>query len=179
MIDFGFGVVLDTINSVDLPELRVWRNDREVMRWCRQSDLITENDHSEWYFRQQSDPAIKMYAIKNHGLKNSLLVGACGLTSLDLLNRRAEFSCYIGPEHQRQSFARQALLTLFFHGFKNLGLRSIWGETFADNPAEELFEKIGMKKDGIRRDFYFKDGKFINATLYSVLDKEWFQRWGT
>ena len=146
------------------------RNDPRVYRWCRQNNLITDLQQEEWIKKISFDPSIRMYTIwthhsTSHGVE---LVGVCGLTSIDLINKRAEFSCYIDPDHQKKGFAKDALKALFKYGFEEMNLNIIWGETFSDNHAQHLFEKMGMVKEGVRRDFYFKAGKYCDAILYSI-----------
>lgn len=174
MIDFGAGVRLRRIEPTDLPKLMAWRNSYAVRKWTRQWDLISQADQAQWFERQATDPIQRMYAIEmGEGTEPSRLVGVCGLTSIDLINRRAEFSLYIGSEYRRGGLGRLALSTLLAHGFKNMGLNCIWGESFDGNPAMRLFEELGFQKEGIRRSFYFRDGKFIDAHLYSLLASEW------
>jgi RimJ/RimL family protein N-acetyltransferase len=169
LIDFGFGVQLGPLRAENLELYRNWRNDSSVRYWCRQSDLISQSEQVRWFERQDLDPTIKMYEI----LKVGGPVGVCGLTSMDLIARRAEFSLYIGPNHHRKGLGELGLRTLLAHGFNNYGLNGIWGETFEGNPAAALFEKVGMKKEGTRRQFYFKGGRYLDAHLYSILWPEW------
>lgn len=164
-------ISLDRVRRGDLEFLLAWRNDPAVWRWCRQHDLIHEDSHKRWFEWQSNDDSVSMYTIKPVGYHTP--VGVCGFTSIDSVHRRAEFSCYIGTNYQKKGFAGQALRLLFTHGFANLNLHQIWGETFLGNPAAHLFEKIGMKKDGLRRQFYWKDGKWVDCILYSVLAEEW------
>ena len=139
------------------------------MRWCRQSDVISDVEQAAWFSRQSADPTIKMYAVTAQGG----IVGVAGLTSIDRLARRAEFSLYIGPEHHGEGYGRKALVALFTKGFRDLALNLIWGESFDGNPAIRLFESLGMIREGTRRDFYFKDGRFIDAHLFSIRSTEW------
>lgn len=164
---------LGPLDSSHLEKIRSWRNDIRVRKWCRQHSFISDIDQSRWFERVSNDPTIKMFGV----YAGSEIVGVCGLTSIDLVNRRAEFSLYIGPEHHGNGYGTLALVALFSHGFHNWGLNTIWGESFDDNPAMKTFEKIGMKKDGIRRQFYFRDGKFINAHLYSITRDEFSHQW--
>lgn len=97
----------------------------------------------------------------------------CGLTSIDHLHQRAEFSLYVGPQYRKRGYAKETLKTLFSYGFVALNLNCIWGETFDGNPAAKIFESVGMVREGTRRDFYFKKGKFIDCHLYSVKRSEW------
>ena len=137
-------------------------------------------DQDAWFEKQNSDPSIRMYAIgvkttTKAGEENTKPVGVCGLTDIDLVNRRAEFSLYIAPHMHKQGLAPIALRLLFGRGFEDLGLNVIWGETFAGNHALKVFERLGMKIEGLRRQFYYKEGTFIDATLVSMTREEWFE----
>jgi len=150
------------------PQLFSWRNDENIFKWCRQVDLLTEIGHAKWMESHQLDKTIKMYSI----IKDGAIVGVCGLTDIDLINQRAEFSLYIGPEHQGKGYANKALILLLDHGFKCYPLKTIWGETFEGNKALNIFMKIGFKPEGTRRNFYFKDGKHLDAHLVSITREE-------
>lgn len=169
MIDYGYGVKLGPIDKKDCERLRAWRNDPQIYKWCRQNDLISDVQQLQWFERQAHDPTIKMFMVRYR----EDAVGVCGLTSIDLYNRRAEFSLYVDPALHRKGIGRKALQTLLAYGFDALGLNSIWGESFTDNPAMKMFEEIGMHKDGIRPEFYFKEGRFIDAHLFSITAQEW------
>ena len=171
-------IFLGPLDSALKDMIRKWRNDPSIYRWCRQNDLITDLDQDAWFEKQNADPRIRMYAIgvKTENSKGEVTtkpVGVCGLTDIDLVNRRAEFSLYIAPHMQRQGIAPIALKLLFGRGFEDLGLNVIWGETFAGNHALKVFERLGMKVEGVRREFYFKEGKFIDASLVSMTREEW------
>jgi hypothetical protein len=80
---------------------------------------------------------------------------------------------YIGPEHQGQGLGEAALQALCDHGFNVLNLNSIWGEAFDGNPAIKMFERVGFKPEGRRRQFYFREGRYIDAILFSLLRDEY------
>jgi RimJ/RimL family protein N-acetyltransferase len=172
LIDYGYGVFLDALRPEENEQRRKWRNDPRIRKWCRQYSLISAKDQLRWFESQNDDASVAMFEIRVPGNH----VGTCGLTSIDLVNSRAEFSLYIGPEHQGNGYAKAALLTLFRHGFSDLGLNRIWGESFAGNPAMGLFEKLGMEKEGIRREHYFRDGRFVDCTLYSIAASDFMAR---
>jgi RimJ/RimL family protein N-acetyltransferase len=171
MIDFCQGVTLKRVNPILLDKLLSARNSFNIRRWCRQKDLIHEDEQLLWHDRQQSDPSIEMYAIYAH--KGSDFLGVCGLTDIDRHNRNAEFSLYIFEEWQRKGYASKSLKTLFNHGFWNLGLNMIWGESFEQNPARKLFKDIGMTEDGKKRQAYYKHGEFIDSYFYTLTMAEW------
>jgi len=164
---------LAPLDSTDVAVIRVWRNDYRIWRWCRQTDLISDVDQKSWFEAQAACPSIRMYKLELKTGSFSEIVGVCGLTSIDWLNRRAEFSLYIAPERQRRGYADAGLRLLLSHAFKNFGLHQIWGETFANNPAAVIFSRLGFKHDGTRRQFYWKDGAFLDAHLISITSEEW------
>lgn len=178
MIDFSFGARLDSIQRKDLDELRAFRNHRKINEWCRQIGLVSEFDQERWYERINTDKSIRMFAIK--GMLDDSIKGVCGLTSIDYQASRAEFSLYIEPNSQGMGYGKKALKTLLKFGFNDLGLNLIWGETFEGNPALDMFQSLGMFFEGTRREFYFKDGRFINAHLVSMTHMEFLEaKWSS
>ncbi len=171
MIDFGFGVSLGSMDYRDIELARSTRNQYDVYQYCRQQDLISESQQRDWFCRQGNDPSVQMYRISIGDDHN--FAGVCGLTNIDRIHRRAEFSLYLTLHSQGLGFGQAALMTLLSHGFSTFGLQCIWGECFEGNLASNLFKKIGMVFEGTRRDFYWKGGKFIDAHLYSMLFSEW------
>lgn len=169
MIDYGQGVTLRRIEETDLPALFQWRNDYRVWKWCRQNEPLHPSNHKKWFDWQASDKSVSMFAVLD---QDGDIVGVCGLTDIDRTNRRAEFSLYIDPDRMGNGYGASSLRTLFRHGFDRLGLNVIWGETFDTNPAASLFRKVGMKQEGVRRDFYFREGKFLDAILFSIRRNE-------
>lgn len=164
MIDFGFGLNLLPLTWNNREIYRKWRNSYAIRSMCRQVGLIGELEQEDWFDRQAKDPSMKMFEIN----KSFTPLGVCGLTSIDLINRRAEFSLYIGGEHQRKGYSKPALMTLLSFGFYELGLNRIWGETFESNYALKIFRSIGMEDEGRRREFYYKNGRFIDCYLVSI-----------
>lgn len=173
MINHGHGCLLGPLQDKHVDYYRKNRNNLLIRRWCRQTGLISEADQQKWFKRQNDDPTIQMFEVYPDDVDGGVPWGVCGLTSIDLHARKAEFSLWIAPDKHRKGMAKKALKTLFSYGFDELGLNVIWGETFEDNPAKFLFKKLGMHVEGVRRDFYFKNGKHTDAILFSLKDHEW------
>ncbi len=130
--------------------------------------MITETKHKQWLENHEKDCSIRMYLIRD----GSTPIGVCGLTGIDLVNQRAEFSIYIAPGYQGQGYGKQALKLLLWHGFDAYPLNVIWGEVFDKNPGLDVFLKVGFKKEGLRRDFYYRNGKFVDAHIISIKRNE-------
>jgi RimJ/RimL family protein N-acetyltransferase len=168
MIDYGFGVTLGPLSDLNLNLYYKWRNDYLIYKWCRQYEPLTWKAHVDWFNALSSRDDVKMWEIRDGGEP----IGVCGLTDINYINSRAEFSLYICSDAHGCGLGKKALLTLLAHGFLAINLNRIWGETFDGNPAAKVFEKIGMTNEGRRIDFYYRRGRYIDAMLYSIGRKE-------
>ena len=145
-----------------------WRNHPDIFKWCRQFTLLSRDQHEAWMKSLPGRPDVKMFGVFTSGA----YVGVCGLTGIDRVNQRAEFSLYIGPEFQGKGYGKDALYTLLRHGFEDMNLFRIWGETFDGNPAFSMFKNLGMVYEGTQRKSYFRNGKFIDSHLVGMLREE-------
>ena len=167
---------MDIVLSNTIPEKSLqWRNDYSIWKWCRQYTLIDQLSHEKWLQKISNDPSIKMFGIRVQTEKESLFkeVGVCGLTSINLINRNAEFSLYVAPEYQGQGIGKHALCCLLSHGFDFFGLQRIWGESYQGNPAMKMFLSLGMKEEGVLRNSYFREGHYIDSHIVSILRDEY------
>ncbi len=140
--------------------------------------MISDVEQEEWFRKQAVDPTIAMYKIIQTVISgpdkgSSSAIGVCGFTSIDRWHRRAEFSFYIAAPFHGRGFGQLGMELLLIHGFTNHGFHQIWGEVFQGNPALPLFLDLGFETNGIRPDFYWKDGKFIDATMISITGEKW------
>lgn len=120
MIDFGFGVKLSSPTYQEIGSLAFkWRNQYDIWKWCRQNDVLNIKNHVDWFDKIAKDPTIKMYSIHD---TFCVPIGMCGLTDIDRLNQRAEFSLYIRPDYHNKGYGNKALKTLLSHGFINHNL---------------------------------------------------------
>lgn len=164
--------------SADIPaEAREWRNQKAIWKYCRQNTLISQAGQEKWLERIENDPSIKMFGVNL--VEDDKAVGVAGLTSISLSNGSAEFSLYIAPNFQGKGYAKEALVMLLDHSFSDWRLERVWGEVFDYNlRAAKLFKDIGFKEEGVLRHSYFKEGKFINSTIISILRDEFEGKYG-
>lgn len=168
MIDYGYGVRLRRLDGEDTFTIFDARNDPKVYHWCRQYGPLHIGAHAKWLDWQVSDPKTEMFGIEAVLDGKVVLVGVCGLTDVDMVNGRAEFSLYIIPKYNLRGYGSQALSSLLEWGFNAKRLNRIWGEVFDGNPALNMFLSLGFEKEGVRREFYFRNGHYVDAHLISI-----------
>jgi RimJ/RimL family protein N-acetyltransferase len=85
-----------------------------------------------------------------------------------MLNKKAEISCYTTGWLND----KPAIQTIIEHGFRDLHLHRIWAETFFTHAEHvKILEELGFECEGVMRDSYWKDGKYINSFIHSILRK--------
>lgn len=169
MIAYTYYHPIELTPTINLEKAHGHRNHSKIYSHCRQHTLVSQQEQREWFERQHKDPTIKMFAISD-GITQ---VGVCGFTSIDMLNRNAEFSLYVGPEFQGYGYGVKALKTLLRHGFEDWGFKRIWGEVFSTNVrAKSVFDYMGFKTEGTLRKTYWKKGQWIDSHIISLLRGE-------
>lgn len=156
-------ITLRAINKKDVEQFRLWRNNH--YKNFRQYKLISEVEQIKWF--NTTDDI--MFAI----CEDDKLIGCAGLCYIDMKNRNADLSIYLG-ETYIDNRALDAIKLIFDYGFFELGLERIYNDLFAyDIKKHNVLIASGMEVEGIARNKYYRDGKFHNAKLYSILRSDY------
>jgi len=106
--------------------------------------------------------------------KSKTHIGNLSLQEISWINRSAEFAIIMGEKQfWGKSLSSEASKVLLFHGFQKLNLNRIYCGTAESNEAmKKLALKIGMKKEGRRRQALFLNGQYEDLIEYGILRKE-------
>ena len=101
-------------------------------------------------------------------------IGNCGLTRVDLQNKRAELGYWIRTTQTRKGYATQASKLALKFGFQVLQLNriEIMMDTMNMN-SQKVAEKLGAKKEGLLRQRLNVHDAFRDVYLYSILAEEY------
>lgn len=175
----GKRIDLRAFRREDLDAYRRWLDDPRVtefleMGWrpTRDSDL-----DAWWKLANESADAV-VFAIAER--KKGAAVGTCGLYAISATARRAQFNILIGePAAWDKGFGTEALELLLDYGFDVLNLNSIQLGVNADNKrAVRSYEKAGFVHEGARREFVYRNGRYYDSLMMSLLRREWQKRRG-
>lgn len=170
----GSLVGLRSIERTDLPQLLEWRNRPEYRRYFREYRELGQDRQLDWYEKVVlGDPRTIMFAIEE--LASGRLLGACGLCSIDWVNKHADFSIYIGADalYIDDCFAPDASLTMARYAFNELCLHRLWAEIYDfDEPKKMMFNRLGFTLDGRHRQTRWAAGDWHDSLFYSLLGFE-------
>lgn len=104
------------------------------------------------------------------------LVGVASLM-LNREHRRGELGYWIALDRWNQGYGTEANQCLMDFGFAVLGLHRIEARHFLRNPASgRVMKKLGMRPEGIERDWALKGNQYESLAVYSILEEEWRER---
>ena len=101
------------------------------------------------------------------------VLGMVSLLDIDNLNQSGVFHIMIGPEGQGRGAGSFALREMLKHAFYNLNLQRVELEVLEENArARHVYEKAGFVLEGRKRRAVYKEGRFLDVMMYSILKEE-------
>ena len=165
-------VALAPVTAEDLPFLFSWINDRETVLRNAPYKPVHAGAHRQWFesVRQRTDVAL--FAIRL--LADDSLIGTCQLINMHTIHRNAELQIRIGVAQQRgKGYGGEATRLLLNHAFKDLNLHRVGLHVFADNAAAlRMYEKAGMRREGVLREAAHIDGRYVDVVEMGILRSE-------
>jgi len=163
----GFG-------EADLSALALWWDDCRVTEFLEMGARPTRPKELQefWDVAGDSDSAI-CFAIC--ATDSGQIIGTCGLYQISWIARRAQFNILIGdPESWDRGHGTRATELTLAYGFDILNLNSINLGVNANNErAIRSYEKAGFVAEGVRRQFIFRNARFYDMAVFSILRDEY------
>ena len=102
------------------------------------------------------------------------VLGLVSLTGIDRLNQSAVFHIMIGNSiHRGKGIGSFSTKEILRHAFFDMNLNRVELSVLDCNKrAIWMYEKVGFKKEGTKRDAVYKNGKFCNSIMMSILKNE-------
>ena len=166
---------LREIEKKDLVVINSWRNDVDLISCLgatfRYINIDVDLKWFDNYMANRSN-SVRCAVVEKD---NDDILGLVSLVSIDHINQSAEFHIMIGnQEKQGKGIGTFAVKAMLDHAFNNLNLHRIELTVLEDNKrAQHVYEKCGFVKEGVRRKAKYKNGKFVDMYVYSVLKEEY------
>ncbi len=152
-----------------------WSSNRDVVRYSL-----------SWFQTPKSNQDIKDWLTSINKSTKSISLGICcgkrgqligyaGIADMSSLNQSGEYFIFIGDsDYWGKGIGTEVTKTITNYGFNTLGLHRIFlSVSELNQSAVKAYENAGYIREGLLRDAAFRDGKFHNKILMSVLASEW------
>ena len=151
---------------------RHWLNDPEIVQFNSHGRFPMTVEMLSAFVKAaiQSNSSLVLAVVDNNTCSH---IGNISLQSINWIDRNAEISFLLGEKaFWGKGIMKEAAELVIRHGFKTLNLHRIFCGTSGDNTAmQKLAEKLGMEKEGIRKEAIFKYGKYFDIIEYGILNK--------
>jgi ribosomal-protein-alanine N-acetyltransferase len=170
----GTKVYLRPLEREDAPLFVPWVNDSEVTRTLealyRPINLQTEVDFLERMYKSEHDVVFGI-AVK----ETDTLIGITGLHRMDFKNRRLIFGIFIGEKGAwGKGYGTEATALITGYAFETLNMNRVGLEVYEDNKRGiKAYERVGFKREGILRQMMYREGRYWNVVIMSILREEW------
>lgn len=159
----------------DIKTINKWRNDPELIS-CLGAPyrFINEDVDSGWYdnYMRSRNNAVRCAIVDSENTGE--ILGLISLMNINYTNRCGELHIMIGSSRNRgKGLGTFAVREMIKHAFLNLNLRRIELGVLENNTAAlHLYEKCGFTREGMKRESNYKNGRYINMIMMSILKQE-------
>ena len=99
------------------------------------------------------------------------IIGTCGLTHLDHLNRRAELGGELATTYWGKHLAAEAVGAIVHYGFHTLHLHSIEAKVAPENRgAIAILESLGFQQEAHFKDRIYFNNRFLDMAVYTCFE---------
>lgn len=171
---YGERIRLRAIERSDIPTFLRWFNDPEVRQFLLMYLPLSEAQEERWFESLPERSADHIFGIEANTDEGWRLIGNCGLHRIDWKNRNATFGIVIGEkEFWGRGFGTEATRTLLRFAFHELNLHRVSLDVYDFNArAIRSYEKAGFRLEGTKREALFRDGRYHDVHLMSILSHE-------
>ena len=173
------------IELEDLPIIQKWRNEESLRKFFREYRDFSITQKKDWYHKILNDNRFEMYAIVEDGKVNdnsycypagNRIVGVCGLTNIDWVNRHCDLHFYIGENFKwiDEEYAPQAIKIILKKAFHTFNMNKVWVEIYEiDKKKLDFFKNLNFKVDAELREHYFYEGEYHSSFILSLLKNDY------
>lgn len=169
----NFRVYLRALEPEDYLTTINWRNDDEIWESVGGPKYFVSKEYEKnWILRAINNPnEIRLGICLKH---NKELIGLASVIDIDWINKSAHCPSLIGEKKYRgKGYGTEARLLLLQFAFYERGFERIWALVLENNIASlKMLEKCGYKREGLLRNSVYKNGRFNNQVLLSILRSE-------
>jgi RimJ/RimL family protein N-acetyltransferase len=148
-----------------------WYNDSEVTKYNQHGIYpVTLDQELEIVRKIISDKSNILLSI--YDSSSDLLIGNITLQNIDHFNKRSKLAITLGEEHSMTA-GIEAMGLMTHHAFMKLNLERIEEGTHEKlSGFVDMLSIFGYKKEGIARNYFYKDDKWQNKIYYAALRKD-------
>lgn len=158
------------IEERDIEWLRVLHNDPEVLYMLTDTSMISEKQQIAWFESISRSLKSKRLVLEFQDAN----IGLARLDDIDNINRSICVGLDISKEHRGKGHGYNGFKLMLDYCFFELNMNRTWLLVASFNKkAIKLYKKLGFTEEGIQRERLFRNGKYYDYIMMSILEKEY------
>ena len=159
----------------DIPNWVRWLNDAETSSFLNMRAPMSQAMEEKWFEDMVGHQGKDQFHYVICLLENDQPIGSLGLFAVDYVNGNAGIGISIGEKSLwGKGYGTDAMNALLDFGFGMLRLERMWLEVYVFNKrARRSYDKSGFVLEGTERRAVFKQGRYLDVELMSMLRDEW------
>lgn len=152
-----------------------WNNDPELNRLDSEIPFAEESfgefkKRFEWMMKPS--PTHKDFEIH---AEDGTLIGVAYITNISQDNGHCLIGITIGDrDYWGEGYGTEALELVLEFCFEEMGLHRVSTETFEYNTSwRSLVEELGFRKEGVERDYLYREDEYWDKEIYAMLEDEY------
>ena len=168
-------LILRTVTMGDLEDMFAYSSDAEVtrfLRWGPHRALEETESYLCEVLREYEEGENGPWGVEYR--ETGRLVGSVHLMTISARHSKAEIGFVLSRPYWNRGLMSEALTRVLGYSFEHIGLNRIEGFCLVDNRAGiAVMEKVGMKQEGLLREYLFQKGAFSDFVVYSMLKRDY------
>jgi RimJ/RimL family protein N-acetyltransferase len=149
---------------------RQLHNDPEVISMLTDPHIVTKQEQEKWFQNLKTSKTSKRII----AFYQDKPIGLIRLDQIDYHNKSICIGLDIHQDYRGKGFAKKIYQYIFDEWFINAEFNRIWLLVASYNTiAYGLYKKLGFKEEGIQREALYKNSKFHDYIMMSILKKEY------
>jgi RimJ/RimL family protein N-acetyltransferase len=164
-------ITLRIIEESDLESMRKLRNDPTT--WINLTDIESiDSESQQRWFQGLVGRQDRIYLVACDDEHNFL--GVTRMDEIDRTNRSIRVGCDIVPEMRGQGYGTKVFAAVIKYSFDYMNMHRVWLAVLDYNQVGiNLYKKSGFQKEGSYRDAIFRDGRYHDYSIMSLLEEEY------
>ena len=162
------------LRESDLERVMDWRMRSYITKYMNTDPKLTLDGQRRWFRRITEDDSQMHWIVR----LDDRPIGLLNLMNIDRTNLHCSWGYYIAErEYRSLKLAMYLEWNLYDYVFDELKLHKLCNETFVENEqVVKLHQLCGSREDGVMRQHIFKNGRFYDVSIGSIIADEWSER---
>jgi RimJ/RimL family protein N-acetyltransferase len=166
-------IFLRILEYSDIETTQKWINDPEISDIMGYLPTKPLKQQEAWYSSIISDSSRYIFAICLNSSQEH--IGNVALSNIDYISRNTQLSIFIyASKHRGLGYGREATELALEFAFNRLNMHKVYLRTSPHfSNAISMYKKIGFTQEGLLREHYYSNGKYIDKIIFSILRNEY------